>query len=41
MGVITIFAILSWWFIPAEKWLPRERIVKALNAADEKPKGST
>ena len=24
---VTIFAILSWWFMPAEAWLQKERIV--------------
>ena len=27
-GSITIFALLSWWFIPEEKWLPNERLKK-------------
>ncbi|KAF9649609.1 amino acid transporter [Thelephora ganbajun] len=41
LGAVTIFAILSWWFIPEDKWLPREQVVKVLNTADEEPIGST
>ncbi|KAF9779457.1 amino acid transporter [Thelephora terrestris] len=41
LGSITIFAILSWWFVPGDKWLTREQVVKAMNSADEEPKGST
>ena len=40
LGAITIFAILSWWFIPAESWLPREQVMRALNTSDEEPIGS-
>ncbi|KAK9444769.1 Amino acid/polyamine transporter I [Metarhizium brunneum] len=32
MGIVTIFALLSWWFIPAERWLPSERIQQTLDA---------
>jgi translation initiation factor 5B len=38
---ITIFAILSWRLIPADNWLPRERIMKVFNAVEEEPIGST
>ena len=24
---VTIFAIISWWFMPADAWLQKERIV--------------
>lgn len=47
-GSVTIFGILSWYFIPEEKWLRREQIVQALKYADEPlhpeplhPEGST
>jgi hypothetical protein len=26
MAGVTIFALFSWWFTPAEDWLPRQRI---------------
>ncbi|KHN93759.1 Amino acid/polyamine transporter I [Metarhizium album ARSEF 1941] len=32
MAVVTMFAVLSWWLIPAERWLPSERIRRTLNA---------
>lgn len=38
---ITIFAILSWRLIPADNWLPRERIMKVFNAVEEEPIRST
>ncbi|GKT44544.1 thiol protease [Colletotrichum spaethianum] len=34
MGIVTIFAILSWWFIPAERWLPSQRIQETLLAGE-------
>lgn len=34
MGIVTIFAVLSWWFIPAEKWLPSKRIQETLDAGE-------
>lgn len=34
-GSVTIFGILSWYFIPEEKWLRREQILRALEVADE------
>ncbi|PMB65285.1 Thiamine transporter thi9 [Beauveria bassiana] len=34
MGIVTIFAILSWWFIPSEKWLPSKRIQETLDAGE-------
>lgn len=33
-GAVTIFAILSWYFIPAEKWLHRGQGLQALQATD-------
>jgi len=41
LGAITIFAILSWWFIPADNWLPKEQVMRVLDIADEVPIGST
>jgi len=29
---VTIFAILSWWFMPAEAWLQKERIVQFIES---------
>ncbi|KAI9739217.1 MAG: hypothetical protein M1834_007430 [Cirrosporium novae-zelandiae] len=26
MGIVTIFGLISWWFVPEEKWMPRERL---------------
>jgi len=37
LGAITIFAIFSWWFIPEDKWLPKEQVLRALRTADEEP----
>ncbi|KAH7888137.1 hypothetical protein F5I97DRAFT_1942374 [Phlebopus sp. FC_14] len=33
-GAISIFAFLSWYFTPEEKWLRRDQILKALRTAD-------
>lgn len=35
LGAITIFAILSWWFVPEEKWLTREQVLRAMKSADD------
>ncbi|OSD01712.1 hypothetical protein PYCCODRAFT_1452538 [Trametes coccinea BRFM310] len=35
LGAVTIFGILSWYFIPEEKWLRREQIIQQLRVADE------
>ena len=32
MGITTILGILSWWFVPAERWLPSQRIKQTLEA---------
>lgn len=32
MGIVTIFGLVSWWVIPAEKWLPSQRIQEVLEA---------
>ncbi|KAF7555255.1 hypothetical protein G7Z17_g2268 [Cylindrodendrum hubeiense] len=34
MGIVTIFALLSWWFFPADEWLPSQRIQATLEARD-------
>jgi translation initiation factor 5B len=30
MGAVTIFAILSWYFVPEQNWLKKEQILKGL-----------
>lgn len=35
LGAVTIFGILSWYFVPEHKWLRREQVLRALNVADE------
>lgn len=32
MAVTTILALITWWIIPAEKWLPSQRIQQTLDA---------
>lgn len=39
-GAVTVFAILSWYFTPAEKWLRQEQINAALREADGFPSAS-
>jgi hypothetical protein len=34
-GGITIFAILSWWFTPEDKWLPNARLGKVHDIVQE------
>lgn len=34
MAIVTIFALVSWWVIPAEKWFPSERIQETLLAGE-------
>jgi len=41
LGVVTIFAILSWQFIPADQWLPMEQAMKVFKGVDEEPVHST
>ena len=36
-GAVTIFGIVSYFVIPEEKWLPREKIIQALHTADGHP----
>ena len=33
-GAITIFALLSWYFIPEDNWLRREQVLKAMGTLD-------
>lgn len=35
LGAVTIFGILSWYFIPEHKWLRRQQVIRALNATDQ------
>jgi amino acid transporter len=32
MAVTTLLALITWWIIPAEKWLPSQRIQQTLDA---------
>jgi len=34
-GAITVFAVLSWWFTPEDKWLPSARLGKLRAMEDE------
>ncbi|KAI0276900.1 amino acid transporter [Russula aff. rugulosa BPL654] len=36
-GAVSIFAILSWYFIPPDKWLRQEQIERALHSAEGHP----
>ncbi|KAK7747872.1 hypothetical protein SLS53_001123 [Cytospora paraplurivora] len=38
MAIVTIFAVVSWWFIPGDRWLPSQRIQDTL-LADERTEG--
>lgn len=33
-GAVTIFAIISWYFTPEDKWLRREMLVQAMKSSD-------
>ena len=35
LGAVTIFGILSWYFIPEDKWLRREVVLQSLQATNE------
>lgn len=35
MGAVTIFAILTWYFTPEDKWLKREQILRGLGEYTE------
>jgi len=34
---VSVFAILSWYFIPPDKWLRQEQIERALRTAEGHP----
>jgi len=34
-GAITLFGVLTWYFTPEEKWLRREHVIQAIQAADQ------
>ncbi|OKL64144.1 hypothetical protein UA08_00889 [Talaromyces atroroseus] len=34
MAIVTVFALISWWIIPAENWLPNKSIQHMLDADD-------
>ncbi|KAL2285805.1 hypothetical protein FJTKL_07524 [Diaporthe vaccinii] len=34
MGIVTILALISWWLIAAERWLPSQRIQETLLAGE-------
>jgi len=33
-GSVTIFGLLSWYFTPEDKWLRKDQVVQAMNAAN-------
>lgn len=35
LGAVTIFGIVSWYFIPEQKWLRREQVLRALHVSDQ------
>ena len=37
LGSVTIFAVLTWYFTPANKWLRQEQIENAMRAAEGHP----
>ncbi|EJF63115.1 amino acid transporter [Dichomitus squalens LYAD-421 SS1] len=39
LGSVTIFGILSWYFVPEEKWLRRDQVLHQLKVADEPLEG--
>lgn len=34
MAIVTIFAVFTWWYFPADRWLPSQRIQETLDAGD-------
>ena len=36
-GAVTIFAVLTWYFTPPNKWLRQEQIEQAMRTADGHP----
>ncbi|GAB7350261.1 hypothetical protein MBLNU459_g0907t1 [Dothideomycetes sp. NU459] len=41
MAIVTIFALISWWVIPENKWFPAERIQDVIDADDDAHKSIT
>lgn len=39
MGIVTVFGVVSWWVVPAEKWLPSQRIREVLEADERSGEG--
>lgn len=37
MAIVTIFALISWWILPAESWLPNKSIQHMLDADETQP----
>ncbi|KUL81485.1 hypothetical protein ZTR_09396 [Talaromyces verruculosus] len=37
MAIVTIFALISWWILPAESWLPNKSIQHMLDAGETQP----
>ena len=35
MAIITIFAILTWWFTPEDRWLSKQLIKHALEGSGD------
>ena len=35
MAAVTTLAVSSWWLVPADNWLPRERLMKVFNMAND------
>jgi len=40
-GAVSIFAVLSWWFIPADKWLSTDHVQQMEDSADAQTVAST
>ena len=36
-GSVSMFVVISWYFIPPNKWLRQEQIVRALHTASGHP----
>ena len=37
LGAVTIFAVFTWYFTPADKWLRQEQIENAMRTAEGHP----
>jgi translation initiation factor 5B len=35
LAAVTALAVSSWWLVPADNWLPRERLMKVFNMTSE------